>query len=117
MSDSISGLPSGLPQIQRPDAKITDPAKARDMATLQKAAKEFESVFMNIVMKSMRDSVEESDAFGETEKVKFFQSMLDEEYSKMTASTGKGGLGIADSIVKQLGAKILNTQLTEQTKK
>ncbi|MBN8554905.1 MAG: rod-binding protein [Deltaproteobacteria bacterium] len=76
---------------------------ASDKAKLEKAAKEFESVFMDIVVKSMRDTVETSDVTGETEKVKLFQGMLDSEYSKISANKNK--LGIAQMIIKQMTPK------------
>lgn len=50
---------------------------------LKKAAKEFESMFMNIVLKEMRKTVPDSELLDGGKKVEFFESMLDDEYSKM----------------------------------
>lgn len=71
---------------------------------LVKAAKEFEGVFNDIVMKSMRSTVQKSDLFGDSEKVDFFQSMLDSEYSKL--STSKQSSGLAAAIVRQLEPRL-----------
>ncbi len=71
---------------------------------LVKAAGEFEGVFMDFVLKSMRDTVGDSDTQGDTEKVKFFQSMLDTEYSKELGA--KGRIGLRDAIVRQLSPSI-----------
>lgn len=85
---------SSLKPIQTPTLSSGDHEK------LEKAAKEFEGIFMDIVMKSMRSTVEESDFMGDSKKAQFFQEMLDSEYSK--ASTERQGLGLAKAIVKQL---------------
>jgi len=67
---------------------------------LWKASKEFESMFMDIVMKSMRSSsVMESDVMGDSDQVKMFQEMLDTEYSKTAG--GQGKFGLADAIYRQ----------------
>lgn len=67
---------------------------------LRKAAKEFEAMFLNLVMKQMRETVPENDLFGDSSKTKVFQGMLDEEYSKMAGETKNYGL--AEMIYKNL---------------
>jgi len=67
---------------------------------LKKASKDFESMFMNLVMKEMRETVPDGGAWGDSSKVKFFQSMLDEEYAKL--STDKPAKGLADMIYQNL---------------
>lgn len=67
---------------------------------LMKAAKEFESIFTNMVMQKMKEMVPDSGLLGGSSKVKFFESMLFEEYSKTSAKTQ--GIGLADMIYKQL---------------
>lgn len=82
---------------------------------LVKAAKEFEGVFMDIVMKSMRNSVTKSDVFGDSSKTDFFQGMLDSEYSKLT--TTRQSTGLAAAMVRQLEPKLIDEQrIAEKTK-
>ena len=95
MSNTIDSTPIQMPQAKLPNLKKDSKAE------LEKAAKEFEGMFMDIVMKSMRDTVQESDAFGDTQKVKFFQSMLDTEYAKELGKQGK--IGLSAAIMRQLG--------------
>lgn len=86
--------------IQKPEAQIPT-IKSSSEAELRKAAKEFESLFMNLVMQKMRETVPDSEIWGEGgQKIKFFESMLDEEYSKMSAE--KSNRGLAELIYKQL---------------
>jgi len=102
MSD-ISSL--GLNSIQMPSTKVPAVEHSKSYKDLEKAAKDFESVFMDIVLKSMRDSVQTSEAFGNPETPKFFQTMLDEQYSKNIGQS-KDGLGIAKAIMNQLGPRV-----------
>src|SRR4051812_22588957 len=80
---------------------------------LEKAAHEFEGVFMDVVMKQMRETVGgDSDAFGDNKNEKFFQSMLDTEYSKI--SSAKTGMGLAAAIVRQMMPRIEAEQKESQ---
>jgi flagellar protein FlgJ len=70
---------------------------------LLKAAKEFEGVYMDIVVKSMRTTeFGVGDFMGDSPHVKMYQQLLDSEYAKQIGH-GKG-LGIAETLVKQLSA-------------
>jgi soluble lytic murein transglycosylase-like protein len=75
----------------------------RDEAALRQVAKQFESLFMNQLMKSMRETVPMSDLIDNQGEIRYYRQMLDEEMSKHMANS-PGGLGIADSIVDQYKA-------------
>lgn len=63
---------------------------------VRQVAEDFVSVFMNQIMKSMRATVQENPAMHGDNGEKFFQDMLDSEYSK---SLAKGtGYGLTDLI-------------------
>ncbi|KXW58370.1 rod-binding protein [Ferrovum myxofaciens] len=68
--------------------------------SLPQVAKQFETVFMNMMMKSMRATVPQ-DSLGDSQQTKMFTEMLDKQLAQ-NASKGHGGLGLADLIVKQL---------------
>jgi flagellar protein FlgJ len=70
-------------------------------ASLKTAAKQFEGVFLNMMLKSMRDTVPQ-DGPGNSQQTKMFQGMLDEQYAS-ALSQGRG-LGLADMIVRQFKA-------------
>ena len=67
---------------------------------LERAAKEFEGVFLNNLLKAMRKTVPENELFNSGGPTKFYQQMHDAEVAK-ALSTGHGGMGIADLIVGQ----------------
>jgi peptidoglycan hydrolase FlgJ len=62
-------------------------------------AKQFEAIFINMMLKSMREASPQDGAFN-TEQNKLYTSMFDQQLSQKLAS-GKG-VGLADVLVKQL---------------
>lgn len=67
---------------------------------VREVAEDFVSVFMNQIMKSMRSAVQENPAMHGDNGEKFFQEMLDSEYSK---SLSKGsGYGLTDLIYESM---------------
>lgn len=76
---------------------IKDPEGA-----LKEAAHQFETIFMNMMMKSMRTEASGKSLF-DNEGTRVFTGLLDEEFSKKWASSG--GMGLADLMVKQLSQK------------
>lgn len=67
---------------------------------LRRAAEEFESLFINQMLKSMRDTVVKSDLFHGGNAEEIYSSMLDTELSKSMAKAG--GIGLADMLLRQL---------------
>ncbi len=79
-----------------------DAAKAQDTATLKEAAKQFESLFTQMMLKSMRDA---NRSFSEGSMLSssqgdFYQDMFDDQIA-LHLSKGRG-LGLADMLVRQL---------------
>jgi flagellar protein FlgJ len=91
---------NGLNSI-RQQSKETD--KASKDAALETAAKQFEAIFMQMLMKSMRKAQEvlESDSPFNSESTKFYRDMHDQQMSLELSSNGS--LGLSDLIVRQLG--------------
>lgn len=88
------------------DTKSLDALKRQAKATPQEAtrqaAKQFEAMFMNMLLKSMREAMPSSDPLNSSGG-KMYTGMLDSEMAqKLTA--GKG-IGLADAIVRQLERK------------
>ncbi len=76
------------------------PYNQDDLASLRKSAEEFESLFTEIMLKSMRSSVQKSKLIDGGNGEEIFTSMLDSEYARQMASLRQTGL--ADAIEKQL---------------
>ncbi len=74
---------------------------------LKKAAEQFESIFTQMLMKSMRkanEAMEDKNSPFNSSGVKFFQEMHDQQLSLELSK--KGSLGLADLIVKQLSPNV-----------
>ena len=88
--------------------KTTDAASAAKAAVddkkLRKVCRDMESMFMNMLLTSMRETVPEGGLIEKSSGEKIMQSMLDQELSNNMAKAG--GIGIADMLHRQLAAKI-----------
>ena len=60
---------------------------------LREAANEFEAIFIQQMLKSMRKTSLDSKLLPKSEGEKMFRSMLDEQYAKLSAKSGSLGLG------------------------
>ncbi|MEN6349667.1 MAG: rod-binding protein [Syntrophomonas sp.] len=78
--------------------------KSENSKKLYGACQDLESVFVNTVIKTMRQSIQKSGLMGDSFAEETYQSMLDEEYSKQISKTKS--LGIADMLYKQLSQNI-----------
>jgi flagellar protein FlgJ len=74
-------------------------SKAPSKETLKAAAQQFEALFMNMMLKSMRDATPQ-DGITDSEQTRMYTSMLDQQLSLKLSSRG---IGLADLMVKQLG--------------
>ncbi|MBS1141007.1 MAG: flgJ [Proteobacteria bacterium] len=71
---------------------------------LKAAAQQFETMFLQMVMKSMRDTVPD-DGILSSEQSKFYTSLLDQQMAQNLSTTGKG-VGFAKLIEQQLGRSL-----------
>ena len=69
---------------------------------LKAVAQQFETVFMNMMLKSMRDATPQDGMF-DTEQTKMFTGMLDQQLAQNMSSRG---IGLADIMVKQLSKTV-----------
>jgi Rod binding domain-containing protein len=93
--------PSGAPQIQASGARVADGARVDKKSKLFEQCQEFESIFVKMMLKEMRNSVDKSNSLvsgGWAEDI--YSDMLDDEYSKTLAKNA--GFGLADELYKQL---------------
>lgn len=85
----------------RQQSKSTDGESKK--AALQEAAQQFEAIFMQMLLKSMRkaEDVLASDSPLNSESTKFYRDMNDQQMAIELSSNGS--LGLTDLIVRQLG--------------
>ena len=77
----------------REDAKVDPNAKAEEVS------RQFEALFVNMLLKSMRKATQRSDLFN-SEATKSFESMFDQEIANKVSYAD--GIGLADTIKRQL---------------
>lgn len=86
--------------------KITMQGEENEAAALKEIAKQFESMFVRMMIKSMRDAnapLEEGGMFSSNES-KFYRDMFDDQ---LALSLSKDqGIGLADSLYRQLSAHL-----------
>jgi flagellar protein FlgJ len=73
-------------------------AKQASPEALKSAAQQFEAVFMNMLLKSMRETTSQDGMF-DSEQTRMYTSMLDQQLAQNMASRG---VGLADVMVRQL---------------
>jgi flagellar protein FlgJ len=77
-------------------------AKQSSPEALKQAAQQFEAVFMNMLMKSMREATPQDGMF-DSEQTRMYTSMLDQQLTQRMASRG---IGLAEVMVRQLSSAL-----------
>jgi len=97
ITKAISGLAvDQASQANAGDLERFERIKNPDRGELRKISEDFESLFLGIVIKSMRQTVQKSGLMDGGNGEDIFRSMLDDEYAKIMAA--ERHTGIADNI-------------------
>jgi len=88
--------------------------RANREAGIKEAAEQFEALFLQIMLKSMRATTSQ-DGMLDSDATRFFTGMLDEQLAKNISK--QGGLGLAKMLEKQLGRQMGmgDIELTEES--
>lgn len=78
----------------------------QDKERLKEVCQDFESVFMGIIYKEMRATIEKSDLIPESNATNIFESMLDEEIANKASKAG--GIGLGDMLYNHLKQDLEN---------
>ena len=100
-SSSFALDSSGLQALKRKSREVGGDGQKQ---ALKQAAHQFEAVFMNMLMKSMRDSLPKDGAL-DSDTSRTYTSMLDQQ---MAQKLSDKGVGLADMIVKQLDKRTVD---------
>ena len=87
-------------------AQLRAQAQDNGKAALPRVAKQFEAIFTQMMLKSMREANASfgDNAVGDSEQGKAYRDLFDQQLS-LSLSQGNNGLGIARMLVRQLGGK------------
>lgn len=106
----------GMPQRLASDTAITSDLREKfrrdPQGGLRAAAQQFEAMFMQMVLKSMRDATPQ-DGLLNSDQSRFYTSMLDQQLAQNMATTGQG-LGFAKLIEQQLGRNLQSSESAEK---
>ncbi len=80
-----------------------------DQQTMRQVAAQFESLFVNMMLKSMRQANLGEGIF-DSEQSKMYQDMADQQLASDLSS--RGGLGLQDVIMRQLGGNAISSDQT-----
>ena len=93
MTEIRSPLSASLLAKQHQNLDKLSQQKITKEEELREVSADFESLFVNQLLEVMRNSVPDSDLLPNQHGEKIFQAMLDQEYAKIAAKSGKFGLG------------------------
>jgi len=83
-------------------AELKKSAKSKTPAAIKEVARQFESIFVGMMLKSMRQA-KLADGIFDSQQSKFYQDMYDQQLSLHLS--GETGMGLADVIARQLSPK------------
>ena len=86
-------------------------AKDNDPKAIAAAARQFESLFLAMVLKSMRDAVPTTGLM-DNEQTKMYQSLLDQQLAANMAASG--GAGLAKALIAQMGGNPMQAPSREE---
>ena len=108
-----------LPQIQKNrvedrgfQTKLAAAMSGQDEGGLKEACQQFEAVFLNLMLQSMRATVPKSGLLGNDQGEEIFTSMLDQKLSENMAKAG--GTGLADMLYRQLHTQVAAGKRNEE---
>lgn len=87
--------------------ELRSSARQNSPEALKAAAQQFEALFMNMVLKSMREATPQDGIF-DNDQSRMYTSMLDQQLSQNLSSRG---IGLADALFRQLSPKAAATAL------
>ncbi|MGE5633129.1 MAG: rod-binding protein [Caulobacteraceae bacterium] len=82
------------------EQSIEKAMEEKDEKKLKKACSDLESIFLNMMFKQMRSTIQKSDLLEDDSSEEMYEDMLYENYAN-EISKGKG-VGLADMLYKQL---------------
>ncbi len=83
---------------------LQEVASSKQEKELKEACQSFEALFLNMIFKSMRNTIQKSELMGESFATNMYEDMLYEKFSEEAAKDR--GIGIGDMLYKQLSKNL-----------
>lgn len=87
-------------RLRRKAADATQQLSEAKRKEIKKVSRDFESLYLNMMLKSMRQTVAEDKVTGGGKAEETYRFLLDQEYANAAAK--RGGVGIAKVVEKEL---------------
>lgn len=100
IGQSSSSANFNMPSLLTGKEKLVGTIKDANTAKTDKAAKDFEAVYISEMLKPMFETVDVDDMFGGGKGEEVFRGLLVQEMGKSIAK--QGGLGLADQVKAEL---------------
>jgi Rod binding domain-containing protein len=101
MPGPIHGIAQMPKAVRNPRGnQLQPPQKESKSEKIQKACRDFESLFIHYMMKEMRQTVPQNEMFGGGKAESLYTSMLDSEVAKTISN--QRGIGLAPILYQQL---------------
>jgi len=104
---SDAGLYTDFSGLQKLRSKVSGQNNTPESQEANKeVAKQFESLFLQMMLKSMRDATISGDS-AESDQTRFYQEMFDKQIAlDLANNTSGGGLGIAAMLERDMGGSM-----------
>lgn len=99
-ASKVFGDSFNLPEAGSAKVSVISQAGSHTDDELRKVSKDFESIFMRMIFKNMRSTVERAGVLGNSRAMEYFESMRDDQLAESLANSG--GLGIGNMIYQKL---------------
>ena len=76
--------------------------RLKEEERLKEVCEDFEAIFVNMMLKSGRSTVDEGGLVEKSAGTKMFEGMYDEELSSIISKTDEGGMGIGKLLYEQM---------------
>ena len=113
LTTSIGDAPTRLQRAL--NAKKDAPDSVTGDPKLVDTCRQMESLFIHHLLKEMRATIHRSGFITGGRAEEIYTSMMDAEMA--TKISGRGGIGLADMLIQQLGGPALKQQETDSNKK
>ena len=89
----------GIAPLHQDTALPLQDVKTHTPEEMKKVAKQFESIFLRMLMKEMRSTVEKNSLVGTDRAMEMFQSMQDDQFAE---GMSEKGIGLGDMVYRQM---------------
>jgi flagellar protein FlgJ len=103
MTVNLNDISALMAQRSMTSGPVHQDSAKTDSKGMEKACKEFESLFVNYLMKEMRNTIPENELFGGGSAEKMYTTMLDGEVAKHVSI--QRGIGLADMLYRQMAGQ------------